>query len=274
VAYMISDILCKADPYFLIPIAPLTGNTSRGGAAKAEYDSLPLSRAMLHPGSYLRLRDSVIDQIAATTSPELEEARQLIYRLWSRDLYKCVATKVLRRQKRPSDRLIWEKSEDEIIREILSYRGRHDVGNSCIVELNEEDLIVQKVEIHHGQKDRDPLAKMRFLEKGQLNKIAAEDYKELPEAVVIDEDEYDSHLPRTLMECSLRIYCRSKAKCDLVSHVFSLWWAEIHSEMEMTAMHKALSVTQDTDDDDSGDNLMDDGDVDRQSSLLPLCSPY
>lgn len=299
VAFMISDILCQADAHFLIPTAPLTGGqlhrnshfraNNAGAQMCGDYDFLPLSRAMLHPGSYLRLRDSVIDQIAATTSPELEGARRLIDRLWSRNLYKCVATKVLRRQRRAADRSIWEKPSDEILREILAFKGTHGGGggggdggtnNTVVVALNEDDVIVQKCEIHHGQKDQDPLTKMRFLEKGYLNKISVENYRDLPEAVMVDEEEYDSYLPRSLMECSLRIYCKESAKVELLRHLFCLWWQEIHAEMELTVgvgKGKAMAVTQETDDDedcndDDDDDLMEHR-MDRRTSHLPWCSP-
>jgi hypothetical protein len=302
VSFMIADILCLADPHFRIPIAPLTGGDGDphhpnhvGGASTTttsttttncdRYDALPPSRAMLHPGSYVRLRDAVIDQIAATTGPELDAARRLIYRLWSRDLYKCVATKVLRRHTRSADRRLWDKPADEIVREILGYGGTHDVaaaaagdgrgrGTANIIALKEDDIIVQKCEIHHGQKDQDPLTKMRFLEKDQLHKISGADYRDLPVASQVDEDDYNAQLPRALMECSLRVYCKESAKASLLSHLFSLWWQEIHAELELTAAGNEgeKAVTQDTDDDDDGADLVDNG-LDRRSSYPPWCSP-
>jgi len=257
------DVLCKADPYFSIPIRPLFGGN--GSAAELQYDSLPLSRAMLHPGSYLRLRDCVIHQIEATTCPELAEARELIHRLWTRDLYKCVANKKLRISQRVTDRRIWDKPESEIIHEMLSYKGKHDHDGSTI-SLCEDDLVVQKCVMNHGLKDKDPLTRMRFLEKSKLNKLTVKDFEELPEAVVVDQDEYDSHLPRNLEECSLRIYSRdsSRTKCELVSHVFSLWWQEIQCQIEYTEeqpgeapIRRPALLSQDFTDDDDYDNAED-----------------
>ena len=239
---MISDILCLADPHFLVSIAPfsgMSGSTNFTGAAKPEYEYLPLSRAMLHPMSYLRMRDSVIDQIESSTLPELEPARKLIHRLWSRDLYKCAATKVLKIQKVAKDRRIWELSPTGIVKDIVDLKAQHDDGHGGTIQLVEHDVIVDKCQIHHGQKHQDPLSKMRFVEKSQLNKISTNDYKELPEAKVVNDDEYDSFLPRTLMECSLRIYCRDTSKIDLLRHAFELWWDSINDEMEITAEPKS-----------------------------------
>lgn len=256
-ALMIMDILCKADPYFLIPIAPISG--SNRGSAKAEYDSLPLSRAMLHPGSYLQLIDAVIHQIAATTCPELAEARALIHRRRARDLYKYINTIKLRTQ-RVTDRKIWNMPESEIIQEMLSYDGKHDHEGSTI-SLCEDDLVVMKCKLHHGLKDMDPLTRMRFLEKSKLNKVTEANFENLPEAVVVDEEEYDSQLPRNLQECNIRLYCRdsSREKCGLASHVFDLWCQEKQGQIQVTEEaaaprdHPAILSQENTDDEDEDD---------------------
>ena len=82
-AFMVIDILAKADPYFRIP----TLMESEQGVKSVKVKELPISRAMENPTSYLRLKDSVLDQIMATTSPELREARLLIEKYQKRDLY-------------------------------------------------------------------------------------------------------------------------------------------------------------------------------------------
>ena len=297
VAYMISDILCLADPHFLVSIAPFRGTggaTNTSGTAKTEYEYLPLSRAMLHPMSYLRLRDSVIDQIEATICPELEPARKLVHRLWSRDLYKCVATKVLKIHKVAKDRRIWELSSSGIVKDIVDFKAQHDDGDGGTIQLIEHDVIVDKCQIHHGQKHQDPISKMRFVEKSQLNKLSANNYKDLPEAKVVSDDDYDSYLPRTLMECSLRIYCRDTSKVDLLRHTFELWWDSIHEEMEMTEEpksqngrkddwhqpeHEVAILSQETDDEDDERNGIvhpanyNFGGGEDGSSYPPWCSP-
>jgi HD superfamily phosphohydrolase len=281
VAFMISDILCLADPYFLISIAPFSQkNAGFNGAAKPEYDSLPLSRAMLHPLSYLRLRDSVIDQIVATTCEELEPARQLVYRLWSRDLYKCAIAKVLKIHKKNSnDRRIWNLPSAEIAKDIIGLGGVHGSDNGGTFGLKEHDVIVHKCDIHHGRKSQDPLSKMRFVEKSQLNSISCDHYKSLPEAKTVPEDEYDSFLPKTLMECSLRIYCRDSAKVDLLRHAFEAWWDNANSEMDLTEApasphrkkkrHRVPILSQDSDDDTMVEGSYDEA----NESLPPWCSP-
>jgi hypothetical protein len=239
---------------------------------------------MKHAGSFLRLKDSVIDQIEATTTPELEPARDLIERYRNRDLYKCAASKVLRCQHSELHRRIWEKAEEDIVDEILMYKGLHTGTDGKELTLSREDVIVLKCDIHHGQKEVDPLTKMRFLEtKTQLNKIAADHYLDLPVADEVHPSEYESRLPRTLREFSLRAYCRTASKLELLTHVFTLWWDQIHSELSMTMDRSdsdnvgSLPISQedypsDVDDDDL-DKLETYNNSFMANSSMPWCSP-
>jgi hypothetical protein len=270
------------DPYFLIPIAR-NGQANNNATGKPCYDAVPISRAMKHAGSFLRLKDSVIDQIEATTTPELEPARDLIERYRNRDLYKCAASKVLRSQHSQLHRRIWDKAEEDIVDEILMYKGKHTGTDGKELTLSRDDVIVLKCDIHHGQKDADPLTKMRFLEKSQLNKIAADQYLDLPVADEVHPSEYESRLPRTLREFSLRVYCRTASKLELLTHVFTLWWDQIHSELSMTMDRSdsdnvgSLPISQEdypSDDDvDDRDKLETYNIPFMSNSSMPWCSP-
>lgn len=238
-AYLICDILCAADPYFRLPVLRGSNNSTPGmvgiaaGTAKREYGSLPISRAFVDPDVYLRCRDSVLDQIANTTDPNLAEARQLISRLWSRDIYKCAVFKVM---DMPSERALWALSENEIVDGMLQIGGVHrDVSTGCELRLERRDVLVHKCNIHHGSKDDNPLLQMRFIEKHQLHKLSWP-LDLLPEAAAVQESRYDARLPRHFAERSLRIYSRDSAKESLVRHVFEQWYAEFQSEMELTPL--------------------------------------
>jgi deoxynucleoside triphosphate triphosphohydrolase SAMHD1 len=239
-AHLICDILCAADPHFRLPV--LRGNSSLPrseavaaavGNAKREYASLPISRAFVDPDVYLRCRDSVLDQIANTTDPNLAEARHLISRLWSRDIYKCAIFKVM---DMPSERALWALSEKEIADGMLQVRGVHrDETTGSELKLERRDILIHKCNIHHGSKDDNPLLQMRFIEKHQLHKLTWP-LELLPEAGAVQESRYDARLPRHFAERSLRIYSRNPAKESLVRHVFEQWYAEFQGELELTPL--------------------------------------
>lgn len=115
---MVVDILTKADPYFRIP----TLMESEQGVKSVKVKELPISRAMENPTSYLRLKDSVLDQIMATTTPELREARLLIEKYQKRNLYSMAFKKQINVSQRAEARL-WEMSEEDIANEVLRIGG-------------------------------------------------------------------------------------------------------------------------------------------------------
>jgi HD superfamily phosphohydrolase len=254
--FMISDILCLADPYFRIS-APSSVST---GKAKLGCDSLPISRAMLEPSAFLQLKDSIIDVINSSTDPNLAEAKALIARWHRRDLYKCVAKKEINMNE-SVERRIWNKSTDEITQEILSVRGEHESDTGQKLVLQEEDFIVELCNIHHGSKDNNPLSKMRFLPKDKLWKLTVS-IDSLPEACEINESNYDAQFPRAFQANSIRVFSRDSSKDDLLRHVFDNWLAEVTSEMEITLDYNEdephlcsppVMLTQESDGDDDGD---------------------
>jgi len=229
-AHMICDIFCLADPYFRIP-PNIDGEKSMcAGMKKLPADGLPISCAMLDPHTYQSLDDEVITVIRMSTDPKLRPARQLIRRL-SRDLYKCVVKENVSR-----DSNLWHLSSEEIKKAILGVGGKHDQVNGSLIQLNEDDIIVDKCETHHGRKDKSPLESMRFVDRNNLSKIS-ESIDKLPEAQKIDENRYLATLPRMWQENSIRIFCRdsSPSKVDLVKHTFKAMVSQLESAKQTAA---------------------------------------
>ena len=195
----IRDRLCKADPFFQVNICPLVPEEPAG--PKVEYEWLPISRAMNHPGAYVKLQDSVLQLIAFDNRLELAPARALYSRMINRDFYKFAGSKVLHLDKSDVDQEIWAMSDREIIEQLLkvdaengNLKPKHGGQNEEPLILEPDDIRIHKCCIHHGQKDRDPLKMMRFVEKNQLSKIKASNYQDLPEAFEPHEDDYYSCL--------------------------------------------------------------------------------
>lgn len=225
--FMICDILTLADPYFRLP------TVMEDESAIQEDEGLPVSQAMRNKTSYLELRDSVIDQIKATRTPELRESRLLIQRLRERNLYKCVAMKSLQLTK-PSEAAIWAMSEHEIAEEIVNIRGRHTDKQDRPIHLEEDDFIVEKYKIHHGAGTDNPVDFMRFVPKDQYRKITLP-IKDLPTACN-RKSNGDGNTPVVMQEQFLRIFCRGgEDKQDLLKHVFELWESESAGEGIVTA---------------------------------------
>lgn len=228
--FMICDILTKADAFFRIPTFM---ESERGVKSDCSAKELPISRAMLEPGSYLRLQDAVIDQIMATTSHNLRPARLLIEQLRKRNLYGCAGEKQIK-SSNAFDTELWEKSEDEIAKEIMFFKGEHENELGCPVYLDREDFIVEKSTIHHGAKEADPVENMRFLPKNSNEEKLLGPIEDLPVAIAITGG-LEGSKSESMQEQRIRFYCRGgKDKLDLLRHIVAAWKSEYESERMMT----------------------------------------
>jgi hypothetical protein len=248
--FMIKDILSLADPYFRLPTYLESELTLKSD--DSDVKELPISRAMLNDTSYLRLRDPVIDQIAATTRPELRDARLLIERWCKRDLYKCIAKKRINLTK-PNEAAIWQMTEEEIAQEMLSIKGEHRDEDGNPVQLEEQDIIVEKYKIHHGAGEANPVGFVRFLDKQQEKKLG-EPIDELPVAIAHDVSK-DGAALREMQAQSVRVYCRGKeesGKQELLAHVFKLWEMERDAQGVVTAN---TTCESDLDDDEQRESV-------------------
>ena len=240
VKFMICDILTHADPFFRIPTYMDSDRCFKSDKGLKE---LPISRAMLHKTSYLRLRDSVIDQIMATTTPELRTSRLIIERLWNHDYYKLAATKPIDLSN-PMEAAIWGKSEQDIAKEVLLIKGEHRDWSGASIFLDEEDFVVEKSVIHHGKGTDNPVDFMRFVPDDEKRKLTRS-VDDLPIAKTLNG--YHGNTPKVMQEQSIRFYCRKgEEKKDLLKHVFELWEDECISEGIVTADYSS-------DDSDSGE---------------------
>lgn len=173
----------------------------------------------------------------------------LLQRLRSRDLYKCA---VEQRIKDEVAEHAWTKSKEFIKTEILGVDcRRYDDGGNAI-EIGEDDVIVEKRVIHHGLKESNPVSRMRFLQKRNLAEINAETVDRLPEAREIEESSYDAHIPRTLLEKTIRVFSRDSnpVKVDLIRHAFYQWYHDSSKADAFTEFSPGASahmLTQDSD---------------------------
>jgi hypothetical protein len=140
---MMCDIFLLAEPYFRIRAADDDHCAS---------PKLPISRCMMNAETYLLLTDGVIDKIENTDDAELRPARDLIRKYRQHRKYARVGLQVISKDK-PWTRKMWEMDESEIVHGILK-ANEMVMCESFVASLHEDDVIVEKNQIHHGMKDR------------------------------------------------------------------------------------------------------------------------
>ncbi|KAK2511702.1 Samhd1 [Columba guinea] len=147
-----------------------------------------ISTAMEDMEAYTKLTDNIYLEILHSTSPELEEAREILRKIQRRELYKFLG------ETRPESKDVSKNNE---LKE--SFAKSKPKVNPPDVEIKAEDIIVDVINMDYGMKDQNPIDKVRFFCKGRSYKT-----------ITINEDQVSRILPKTFSEQVIRVYCRNQ----------------------------------------------------------------
>jgi len=201
-AVMIVDILKLADPFHVVPAG------SRPHS---------ISGAVVDPDAFLALTDTIVEEIKYSSGKDLKPARDLAERFLKRDLYKFAGEMNIK----STDDAMLQKAKfypETIVREICSIDGNHEDDDGKPIILEGSDVIVQFGSWHYGRKDANPLSAVRFVDREAL---CSGD--EILNAHEVDEDDYETLLPRKFMKQCIRVYSKDSSKTDLLVHKFQAW---------------------------------------------------
>ena len=80
--------------------------------------------------------------------------------------------------------------------------------------------------IHHGMKERNPVANLRFFPKHTEEKFSK---GRRVVARELDEKVYRTQLPMVFEDKKVRVFCRQKEKVPLARKAFALWCKRVHT---------------------------------------------
>ncbi|XP_062283091.1 deoxynucleoside triphosphate triphosphohydrolase SAMHD1-like [Scomber scombrus] len=177
---MITEAFLKADKHIKIE--------GKGGK------KLSLSETIDNMEAYTKLTDSVFEQILSSTSPELTEAREILERIQSRQLYKFLGqtkAKMLHEpgapQTLPQD--IISTWKEELVKALPQADAQ--------VGLQPDDFEILVITMDYGKKDKNPVDEMYFYSKKYpttVGPIPAEQMSELR--------------PTCFSETLIMVYCK------------------------------------------------------------------
>lgn len=180
---MITEAFLKADQHIKI----------KGSNGKM----FTLSEAIDDPEAYTKLTDNVFQQILYSSSPELNEAREILNNIITRRLYKCLG------QTTPSG-MLTSINQDTIKSWEASLAESVPLSSSQEVVLQPEDFIVTVIFMDYGMKEKNPINNVRFYCKDDKNK-----------AIQIRKDQVSKLLPEHFAEQLIRVYCKKTDKKSL-----------------------------------------------------------
>ena len=179
----------------------------------------------MFPTLYLRVDDGILGIIEdrAIENGKLDELREMINQYRQHEFFKCVGEVEIGAL---GGDVLWDMSEDDIKREMMEQRVFYPG-----MTLDENDIIVEKRDLHYGRKEKNPVSKMRFTIGKLDQELFRKPIEDLPTAYKIDESEYESEIPRSFVKRTIRFFSRHLEKKEFITHVFYNW--RIHREQRL-----------------------------------------
>lgn len=119
---------------------------------KVLYD---FTKVIYDPNAYIKLDDTIIEEIRCSDDPRLAKAKELIDRMDNRQQYFCVGEKGLKKSKYDE---FWDKINNE---EIIKFKKDGD-------SITSDEIQVKKYSIHFGMKEKHPLNHVKFYDNKNL----------------------------------------------------------------------------------------------------------
>eukprot|EP00928_Gymnodinium_smaydae_P011198 TRINITY_DN14160_c0_g1_i2.p1 TRINITY_DN14160_c0_g1~~TRINITY_DN14160_c0_g1_i2.p1 ORF type:complete len:470 (-),score=70.03 TRINITY_DN14160_c0_g1_i2:187-1596(-) len=180
---MIADALLKAEPYFRVPIP--------GGR------SLRLSETIRDMAGYEQLTDALLRQIRMTTDPDLAPARNLLERIYHRDLYVFVGQVLL----------------GPVPGGVPAPPTLADLAGP---DLKPDDVYVETVKINYGMKDKNPVDRVNFFNPKNGGAVGP-----------IPSSKVSCLIPHVFEEHYVRCYVRRKENRQAAENAFRAWATKV-----------------------------------------------
>jgi hypothetical protein len=120
-----------------------------------------------------------------------------------------------------------KKTPESIVQAICSESPRHyDQKTGMISELKDDDVVITCSVWNQGQKDKNPLDFVRFVEKPPPS-FGRDNDRDNQMAKQIGDEDHQMFVTREFQKNVIRAYCRNPAKKDLLAHAFEAFWERV-----------------------------------------------
>eukprot|EP01034_Spumella_vulgaris_P024574 gene24574-30939_t len=110
------------------------------------------------------------------------------------------------------------------------------------VSLTASDLIVEKMNIHYGQKHKNPVDHMRFFPKDCDPKTEV--------ARQLNQQNYETSLPRVFEECAIRVFCRDPSKVVLARNIYAAWCKQEQANTPFPSLSQSVAYFEEEDEEE------------------------
>ncbi|KAJ2785643.1 hypothetical protein GGI15_001844 [Coemansia interrupta] len=169
---------------------------------------LRISDAIHDPRQYQNLTDEVIRDIERSREPELQEARNIIKRINTRDIYRFVDEFII-----PPDLVSVVTSSTITEAAIVGFRADGD-------DFSEADILIDFCRIHYGMRSENPVDHINF-----FSKYKPDEKFSIPSEII------SLCMPQKYEECIVRIFTRSPTKRKQIQQAVRKMVAKLSSRI-------------------------------------------
>ncbi|XP_067448523.1 deoxynucleoside triphosphate triphosphohydrolase SAMHD1-like [Thunnus thynnus] len=166
-------------------------------------EEFTLSTAIDNMEAYTKLTDSVFDEILKSSSPELAEARKILERIYSRQLYKFLgqtkAKRLLEEGAPQKKKIRNDERYIDVTKEIISIWKKELAQDLPQTQdgLKPEDFEIIKVTMNYGRRDQNPVNDVYFYSKNDHTR-----------AFQIPQEQMSELRPTCFSETLIMVYCK------------------------------------------------------------------
>ncbi|KAF5309226.1 hypothetical protein D9619_012739 [Psilocybe cf. subviscida] len=195
-------------------------------ALTAAEPQMKIAERIFNRERYLFLTDDILTQIESSTTPELEEARGIIWRIRTRDLYKCVDYKNIE----------WNNPIRLRLHEHITEQAIVDAIPSTLLQSyphterpTVDDVRVDISTMHFGMKEKNPLDQVKFYSKSKPDECAS-----------AGPGDYSCVMPPYFAEVLLRIYTKNPKFFGLVQAGYRVVMSDLAMRFQTDAEESIL----------------------------------
>jgi HD superfamily phosphohydrolase len=163
------------------------------------------------PEQFIKLKDSILNQILYSDKPELTNAKEIVKRIYKRDLYKFVGEKTCVE----SSTQLYEKFLNLSEEDILNCASSTDYKEE---QLLPGDIKIMKCQLDFGKGEDDPIECVKFYSKDKQNgKLTVKNLKR---------DQISLLTPSNFKEYIFRVYVKDPNKLNSAKNAFFKFCSE------------------------------------------------
>ena len=219
---MVAEALILANDHFTVP--------GQGGRPTK------MSECHLDMHAYWRITEWIVRHIQHSTMPELAASRDLLERLWKRDLFVCVGEILVDKDHLEATGVVLKSSE--IVKQLHKLKrsippaetlAEAEAEVNAMKEIGDDDVFVTVIKLGYGMKGKNPVS------DGTTFFLPSKDGSGKVEIGQVLQESISRLIPKEYEEIYVRVFARYSNQKAPLKRLFERWGAQLRTNSPSTS---------------------------------------